>query len=191
MSLFDLISSQLGSGVNSQISQQLGADSGKTANAISSALPMILGAISRNAQTEEGAGALANALEKDHDGSILDNLGGFLQNAQQGSGDGILKHVLGEKRGMVEQAVAGKSGLDLASTAKLMTTLAPVILGALGKAKKEQNLDSEGLKDMLGREKAEQEARPDVDTGFVGKFLDRDGDGDIMDDIGGLLKGLF
>lgn len=191
MSLLDLISSQLGSGVNSQISQQLGTDSGKTENAISSALPMILGAISRNTKSQEGAGALASALEKDHDGSILDNLGGFLQNAQQGPGDGILKHVLGDKRGMVEQAVAGKSGLDLASTAKLMTTLAPVVLGAIGKAKKEQNLDTAGLQDMLGREKDHQEARPDVDTGFVGKLLDRDGDGDIMDDIGGLLKGLF
>lgn len=191
MSLLDLITSQLGGNATTQISNQLGTSNGQTQSAITAALPMIIGALSRNAQSNDGAGALASALEKDHDGSILDNLGGFLQNSGSGTGDGILKHVLGNKRGMVEQAVAGKSGLDTASTAKLLTTIAPIVLGALGKAKKEQNLDVSGLQDMLGNERNQQEARPDVDTSFVGKLLDRDGDGDIMDDIGGLLKGLF
>ena len=50
--------------------------------------------MARNTSNQQGAESLHNALQKDHDGSILDNLGGFLNNAQSGPGAGILRHVL-------------------------------------------------------------------------------------------------
>ena len=51
-------------------------------------------------------------LAKDHDGTILDNLGGFLSNSDNGPGAGILKHVFGDKRSMVEAGLSQMSGLD-------------------------------------------------------------------------------
>jgi hypothetical protein len=76
-----------------------------------------------------------------------------------------------------------------------MAMVAPLIMGALGKAKKQGGLDPSGLSQMLGQERqAAQQAAPDA-MDFFGKMLDSDGDGSSMDDIAkigsSLLGGLF
>jgi len=53
------------------MSAQLGTDTAATSNAISMALPILLGGLSKNAANAEGAAALDNALNV-HDGGILD-----------------------------------------------------------------------------------------------------------------------
>ena len=58
--LNDLLS-QLQGGASGQIAQQLGADTQTTQQAIGAALPMIVGALGRNAQSQGGADALFNA----------------------------------------------------------------------------------------------------------------------------------
>src|SRR6476661_9151899 len=78
MSLLDMLQQQLGGDAVKQISGQLGADHGTTQTAIAAALPMIVGALARNTQDPAQAGALSNALSKDHDGSILDDVTGYL-----------------------------------------------------------------------------------------------------------------
>ena len=53
---------------------------------------------------KEGAELLGKVL-KDHDGSILDNLDGFLGNVSAGQGSKILGHVLGRKTSEIEKRV--------------------------------------------------------------------------------------
>ncbi len=77
-SLLDGLMQQLGGDTMQQLSNQLGTDHSTTASAVSAALPALVAALARNAQTPEGAGALATALDKDHDGSILSDLPGLL-----------------------------------------------------------------------------------------------------------------
>ena len=49
-----------------------------TANVLSQAMPLILGAMQRNAKTPQGAASLSNALsDPKHNGSMLDMLGGL------------------------------------------------------------------------------------------------------------------
>ena len=86
-----------------------------------------------NTAKPSGAQALDSALAKDHDGSIFDNLGGFLDGAASGPGAGILGHVLGGSRPQVEQKIAETSGLSLDKVAPLLITVAPLVMGALGK----------------------------------------------------------
>ena len=65
--------------------------------------------------------------------------------------------------------------------------LAPLVMGALGKAQREKGLDTGGLAGMLG---GEQQRAADAAPGVMGmltSFLDRDHDGSVMDDIGGML----
>lgn len=61
----------------SGISEQLGVDENKTQQAIALALPLLIGALNRNASTADGAEALTGALQRDHDGSILEDLLGI------------------------------------------------------------------------------------------------------------------
>ena len=193
--IMDMITSQLSGEAMKQISRQLGTNEQQSSSAIAAALPVLLGAMNKNAKTSEGASALAGALEKDHDGSILDNLGGFLGNASQGPGAGILGHVLGGQRGKVEQYVSKTSGLNTQGSGQLLEMLAPVVMGALGKQKREQGLDAGALAGMLGNVMSNRQSQAPQQNQILGALLDSDGDGDITDDIvnlgGKLLGGLF
>ena len=188
MSLLDMLQERLGNeAAVRQIGAQLGTDSGTTQSAIAAALPMIVGALARNAQNPQQAGALTNALAKDHDGSILNDVVSHLGQAQQPDGDAILTHVLGAKRGPVAAGLGHVAGLDPAKAGLLLSMLAPLVMGALGKAQRERGLDPGGLAGMLGGEQQRaSDAAPGV-MGMLGKFLDHDGDGSVLDDIGGML----
>ena len=185
-SLLEMLTQQLGGGATQQISRQIGADEQGTSKAMAAALPLLLGALTRNASQGAGAESLHRALANDHDGSILDDIGGFLGQAQAGPGDGILKHALGGKRQVVERQLGASSGLDAASLAKLLPILAPIVMGALGKAQRSNNLDAQGLAGLLGGETETMQSQHPNTMGFLGQILDADGDGDVdVSDIAG------
>ncbi|HEY0143882.1 MAG TPA: DUF937 domain-containing protein [Thermoanaerobaculia bacterium] len=156
-SILDAVRQQLGPDTIQQMSGALGADPAATSNAISLALPALLGGLSQNAAQPQGAAALDTALNA-HDGSILDNLGGMLGGGG-GIGGAILGHIFGGRRDTVEQGVGRGSGLNAGQVAQLMAMLAPLVMGVLGRMKQNQGIDATRLPDVLqkGREQAEQE----------------------------------
>lgn len=195
-SLLEQLAGQLSGGQLDQIASQLGADRGATEKAVSGALPMLLGGLARNAGSSSGLASLAGALDRDHDGSILDDLGGFLGNSgvQQRHGGGILGHVLGNRQSNVTNAISRNSGLDGATVQKLLMMLAPLVMAQLGKAKRSNGLDAGGLGSLLSQEQTRMtQGRPEL--GMLGSLLDQDGDGDVFDDVAkagtGLLGSLF
>lgn len=205
--LMDLLQSQLTEGMVEQLAQQIGgAKPEQTKAASAGIMNSIMEAMARNAATPEGAASLNNALERDHDGSVLENLmgmlGGQVQAPQQQSramnGAGILKHVLGDKQGGIAEMISQVSGLNTNQTGSLMSMLAPMIMGTLGKTKKQEGLDQGGLVDMLTNsvQTNRQQNAQNPMMGMITKFLDQDGDGSIVDDVMGMvgksvLKNLF
>ncbi len=150
-SILDEVRRQLGPDTIQQLSGSLGADPESTSKAISMALPALLGGLSQNVSQPQGAAALDNALN-DHDGSVLDNFGGLLGGgALGGIGGKILGHILGSKREPVEQGVGRASGLDAAQVAQLMAMLAPIIMGVLGRMKKNKQIDANALPNVLNQ----------------------------------------
>jgi hypothetical protein len=200
--LMNLLQGSLSEGMIDQLSQQIGgADKQKTAAAASGIVNTLMGALAKNAESTEGAQSLNNALERDHDGSILNDVIGMLsgqqaQNPSMLNGSGILKHVLGNKQGGAVQMISQLSGLDSDKTGSLMTMLAPVVMGALGKTKREQGLDMAGIASLLSGTVSAERANtnnPAIDMAM--KFLDSDGDGSVVDDVASIgmkmLGGLF
>lgn len=202
--LMNLLQGSLSEGMIDQLSQQIGgADKQKTAAAASGIVNTLMGALAKNAESTEGAQSLNNALEQDHDGSILNDVIGMLsgqqaqaQNPSMLNGSGILKHVLGNKQGGAVQMISQLSGLDSDKTGSLMTMLAPVVMGALGKTKREQGLDMAGIASLLSGTVSAERANtnnPAIDMAM--KFLDSDGDGSVVDDVASIgmkmLGGLF
>jgi len=189
MDLIDLLQSQLSGNVMDQLSNQIGEDKEKTEVATSGIISMLTAALAKNTASPDGANALNNALEKDHDGSILDNigdlLGGNMNNNRAANGAGILKHVLGGKQNNAIEAISRMSGLNNNKTGNLMAMLAPMVLGMLGKQKRQNNMDQSGLSDMLSRS-VNSPTNQRQEMGLLGKLLDRDGDGSVMDDIAGM-----
>jgi hypothetical protein len=191
MSLLDMLQQRLGGQTVNQISQQLGTDPGTTGNAIDAALPLLLTALARNATQGQQAQSIDRAVSEDHSGGILDDVQGYLNNAESGPGAGILRHVLGGKQQGVQTGLSQATGLDAGKAGQLLTILAPLVMGALGKAKRENQLDSNGLSTLLtGEQERLKDSAPGV-MGALSRFLDHDNDGSVMDDVGGMLGKAF
>ena len=194
-SMIEMLMEQLGGDTLSQMGRQVGMTEKDTAQAMPEVLAVLTGALARNSAKSDGANALSAALDKDHDGNILDDLPNFINNFQSGAGDGILRHVLGDKRSEVEKRVSEGSSFDIGTISKLFTMLAPLVMGMLGRTKKQSGLDIGGLTGLLGMERQEAERRAPRSTDIFTQLLDADGDGQITDDVGkigiGLLGKLF
>ncbi len=190
-SLQDLVGQQKGNDAVSQISQMLGADQTATNSAIQMALPMILSAMAKNAAQPSGAESLNNTLQKNHDGGILNDLGGYLNAPNSNDGIGILGHIFGQKQGAAAQQVSQSSGLDLGQVAQLMITLAPVVMGYLGKQKQQANLDSNGVSNLLNEKQQEIQSSDNPMMSSISNMLDSDNDGSVMDDLASLASNYF
>ncbi len=158
---------------------------------LSTAVPLLLAALTRNAQSPEGASALHEAITQDHDGSVIDNLPNYLSNPNYDDGAGILKHALGGNQASVEQSMAQTTGLDMGTISKLLQFAAPLVLGMLAKQQREQGMSSKDLSKMLQQDRQQESAaNPDM-MDLVNKYLDANKDGSVMDELQSLAGKLF
>jgi hypothetical protein len=146
--------------------------------------------LARNSASEGGASALAGALDRDHDGSILDDLGGFLGNYSSGSGAGILGHVFGGAQGAVEHSVSQASGLDMGKVGPLLVMLAPIVMGAIGRTQRQSGIGAGDLAGLLGGATQQMGSGSGL-MDMLSSVLDRDKDGSAIDDMAGMLGGLL
>lgn len=198
--LLEILQQQVAKQALGGLGRQLGIeDQSQVNNAGQSAINLLLNGLMKNASNSGGLGALAGALDKDHDGSILDDLAGYVSgtsnvNSRAANGAGILKHVLGDKLGPILGAISKQNNLSQDQSLGLLTKLAPLVLGSIGKAKRQNNIDNNGLLDLL-QNSASTYNEPRKDNSVLENLLDRDGDGNIMDDAAGIgmkiLGGLF
>lgn len=189
--LFEQLQGQLSDDLLNQLSQQLGGVSKEqTALAANGVFSTLVNHLAKNASSPEGASSLASALDRDHDGSVIDNImdliGGGMSSQQQSSalnGAGIIKHILGNNQGGVIEMISKMSGLDSSKTGNLMTMLAPVVMGLLGKEKRQQGLDVGGLANLLTGEVQRTRQSSNPAMSLITQFLDADKDGSIADDV--------
>ena len=193
-SILEILTSALGGGAIDAISKKLGLSKSTTATIVQAALPLLLSALARNSSTPAGANSLQNALKKDHDGSILDDVLGAFTNAEQSDGASILGHIFGAQRPSVQQGLGKATNADANQVGQVMEMLAPILMGALGKQTTQSNLDAGSLSDLLrGTAQQAQKAQPvqpDVMDSLLG-MLDTNKDGSVIDDVGGFLSKLF
>jgi hypothetical protein len=180
----------LGGGAVQRIASQLGTDHDTAQNAVSAALPLLLGALTRNAADPNGAAALHGALERDHaDGGALNDIAGAITGHASGPGESILAHILGNRQAVVAQGVGQATGLGSPGAGALLSMLAPLVLGALGRRQAAGGLDAGGLAGMLADQ---QQAAPMPGAlGALNRLLDADGDGSALDDVAGMVGKLF
>lgn len=154
-------------------------------------VPTLVEALDRNAREDGKKASLAKALE-DHGNDDVDDVEGFLNGVDVNDGNKMLDHIFGERKVNVENNIANNSGLGIGQVSGLMSMLAPLLMGMLGKKKREDNVSEGNLSDLTG-------SLGGVLGGLLGqknsgvmdiakKMLDKDGDGSFMDD---LMGGLF
>ena len=193
-SILEILTSALGGGAIDAISKKLGLSKSTTTAIVQAALPLLLSALARNSSTPAGANSLQNALKKDHDGSILDDVLGAFTNSEQSDGASILGHILGTQRPTVQQGLGKATNADANQVGQVMEMLAPILMGALGKQTTQSNLDAGSLSDLLRgtaqQAQKSQPVQPDVMDSLLG-MLDTNKDGSVIDDVGGFLSKLF
>lgn len=196
-SLEDLLGQDQGSAAVNQISQEVGAEPSAVSSAIQLALPTLLNGLANNAATPDGAQSLNNALEQNHDGSILNDLGSLgsmIFGGGQGStpppqadAGGILGHILGNNQGPVAQQVSDQTGLGTGQVAQILMYLAPIVMGYLGQQKQQQGVGADGLGSLIGGLLGGGQAQQASAGGMLGNIatsmFDKDHDGSAVDDI--------
>ncbi|MCA9191688.1 MAG: DUF937 domain-containing protein [Planctomycetales bacterium] len=188
--IMDIISRQLDSDQLDQIARQLGASREQTESAVGMALPTLLGALARKADDQHGANELHKVLGTPGSNPIegmSESHGLATQGAQiQGLGNmgDLLGGLLGGRQGRVENGIGKVSGLSTGQVATLLGILGPLLMGAVAKKSKSQNMDAGGLTEMLRGEKKHIENQ--ATGGLLAGLLDQDGDGDF--DFSDILK---
>jgi hypothetical protein len=183
---------QLSSDDVAKIAKTVGANKKKTSSALSTVLPVLVSGLAGNAVKPAGAASLFDAVAKDHDGSLLDNIADFLGNPASADGAGILGHVLGAKQPKVEKGIAEKTGLNVGQIAQLLQIAAPLVMAYLGKKQRKDKLGADDLASMLGDQLAADKEESGL-LDVLGSVRDSEKHGsavdELMDLMGGMLKG--
>ena len=186
-----MIAQQLGGSAASTIAQRFGISESTANTAIQMAVPLILAGLARNASQPQEAQNLHQAVASDHDGSIFDNLMGYLGNPQSANGAGILGHVFGGQKPAIESNLAQATGMDQSSAGGLLETLAPLVMGSLGKAQQQNGLDASGLTNLLNSQQDEAQANAPGAMSMLNSMLDQNNDGSSMDDLQRMAASFF
>jgi hypothetical protein len=211
--LMDLLNSDLGKQIISGVSGKVGTNEAETSSVLSSVLPSLVGGMMNNAASPEGHDGLLGALTGGrHDGSILDNLSGFLGNDDHSEGGSILGHVLGGNHENVQNQVSQSTGVSSDKVGMIMKMAAPILMGYLSKKLMGGGTSNSGISSgggltdilggLLGGGGSPQAAAPSMGGSILNSVLDQDGDGQIgigdavaaatkKGGIGGFLGSLF
>lgn len=148
MSLLDLLTGNTGNQVATQAESKFGVSKTQILALLAVAAPLIISYLRNKSQDSKEAEALNNALDKDHDGSILDDVS--QADARQNEGGSILSHVFGNDKNTVENNLSQNTGISIDKIGPILAMLAPVIMGYIGKEKQQNNVGAGGIGDLLG-----------------------------------------
>lgn len=170
--LLDALDRQFDEDVIRLLSDQVGASEDDTRSGVAVALPLLVGAVAAQVR-EETPEALDAALTANHDGTLFNHLTEVLERSARGSslmdaepwlmerldldrpaldGDGILEHLVGDRRERVALAISRVSNLQAEQVDELLPVLAPIVMSALGHVKRTNELDAKGLRHLLSEE---------------------------------------
>lgn len=198
----DILQGRLDPELINRLRKEIGADSEEqTEAAANAAVATLTTALARNADSPNGSNALMSALDRDHDGSILDDAVGILfgrkqpKNPKTVDGPGILEHIFGSKQERVAEGIGRGTGLDKNQILRILMTIAPLVLGALGKARRNQSSrvdggGGNGILDLL-RNVVLSRGNQMADGGLINRLVESDEDDGVLEDLGNLGMNAF
>ena len=197
MSLLDLITGSTGNQVAQDAENKFGISKGQMIGLAAVAVPLIVMYLKNKSEDADEAESLNKALDKDHNGSILNNPSQALE--KESEGNSILDHIFGAKKNAVESSLASQTGISMSTIGPLLATLAPIVMGYIGKQKQESGVSSGGglsdlLGGILGKASNDAQAEPsnplnDILGGLLGGGNNQSGGNPLNDLLGGLMGG--
>lgn len=165
MSFLDELMKEMGGPVAEQLGKREGLNEAQSKGVLEGLAPVILGGLKRKKDEGVNLEDLMSGLGAKED--ALDNPGGFFEGVQDldlGAG-GVLGLEKGEQ---AADAIAKKTGIGVDVARKVLPMLIPLVMA------------------FLMRKGKQDSGTPDRKSGLEA-ILDRDGDGQILDDIAGMV----
>lgn len=149
MSLIDLLTGNTSNQVAQEAEGKFGISRNQVIALMAVAAPLVISYLRNKSQDANEAEALNNALERDHDGSILNDPSSAFN--RQAEGNSILDHIFGGNKVAVESNLSESTGISMDKIGPILSMLAPIIMGYIGQQRQSNNVTSGGgLGDLLG-----------------------------------------
>jgi hypothetical protein len=207
INLLEMIMQAQGGKAAKNVGSEYGLNAKQSQNAIAALLPAISSALKQNTQSPQGLAELLGALQGGKHSQYIDQADIYKRPETRNEGNAILGHLFGSKD--VSRAVAGqaaeKTGIGADVLKKMLPMVATMAMGSLSKqTQQEPSMASQlaglalgggqqkqsGLGGLLGsllggqaKQKRVQQQQHQQGMGFLGKMLDADNDGSMMDDV--------
>jgi len=156
MNLLESVTGLLTPDLIGKAASMLGESESGITKAVSAIGPAVLQSVLSNASKDNGAGILDMAKQAAGSG-VLDNLGGLFGNggnsAMMNLGTSLLSGLFGNKTSGIANLVASFAGIKSSSSNSLLSAVAPMALGLIGKQVIGNNLSAGGLLSWLTSQK--------------------------------------
>jgi hypothetical protein len=135
MNILEAILAAQGGNQVRQLGARVGVDENQAQTALTALLPVLAGAVTRNAQQPGGLESLLGALGDGHHQRYLDDASAIDDTATLQDGNAILGHLLGGKEVSRELAsrVSGQTGIGSEVLKKMLPLVAAMMMGGLSK----------------------------------------------------------
>jgi len=129
MNILEAILSAQGGAPVRQMGARVGVDEGQAQSALEALLPMLAGAVNRNATQPGGLEALLGALSDGHHQRYLDDPSSLTDVAAVEDGNAILGHLFGSKE--VSREVASRASAQTGIGADVLKRMLPIVAAML------------------------------------------------------------
>ena len=155
MNLFEELREVLVGEVASKAANVLGEKEEKVKIALEGLIPTVVGGLMKRAANEAGATTLMNVVKKgNHDGSIIEQLDDLLKNKESFAGlvekgNSVVSMLLPDKKSSIAAMISQFAGVRNSTATALLSVVAPLVVGKLGKLVTSQGLDKNGLANII------------------------------------------
>lgn len=163
MNLLDALRDNVGYGLSRHTADFLQEEEGATSAGINSTFSTLLAGLIDKGSTQKGANEIFKAVEN-QDTEIVNHIDRIFTRSPQtvnglsNIGTRELPKFLGNHQREAGNLIAEKSGMKRNSTSKLMKISTPFLLAMLGRKVKEDNLDANGLMNLIAGQKSNIES---------------------------------
>jgi len=142
-----------------------GVSADSVEKAITSAIPSLIGSLTKNASSAAGAKSLLGALSQHEDKSDVSSQ---IKNADEEDGNKIIGKIMGDGKDDFISSIAKKAGINAGQSNAILSSIAPALLSSISAAAKPDTAES------VAKEKEERKAKEEkAESSFLGGFFSK------------------
>lgn len=176
MNILDVVMNSGNGAAVRQLGTQFGLSEAQVASALSALVPALAGGVQRNVQSPDGLAGLTSALASGKHKRYVEEPDAMAELSTVDDGNKILGHIFGSKEVSREVAsrASAQTGIGADVLKRMLPLAAALLMGAFSQRTAQGNAPGAGGL-----------------AGMLGGLLDQNGDGSVLDDIGGMMGRTF